>query len=55
MDSDLNRVVDSGNLNQQSNNEFVSDSYDHESISADEIKSDLKQLKLDKDNGWLNI
>lgn len=29
------------------NNEFVSDSYDQDAISVDEIKSDLKQLNLD--------
>ena len=28
-------------------NEFVSDSYDHESLNVEEIKSDLRQLNLD--------
>lgn len=45
-DSELNKVVDTSS-HQIANNEFVSDSYDHDTISADEIKSDLKQLKLD--------
>lgn len=50
VESELNRVVYTSNINQEKsggNNEFVSDSYDHDAISADEIKSDLKQLKLD--------
>ena len=31
----------------QTENEFVSDSYDHASLNVDEIKSDLRQLNLD--------
>ena len=31
----------------QTENEFVSDSYDHENLNADEIKSELKQLNLE--------
>jgi hypothetical protein len=31
----------------QTENEFVSDYFDHENINADEIKSDLKQLNLE--------
>lgn len=42
----------------QTDNEFVSDSYDHENLNVDEIKSELKQLNLenkkidDEDNEW---
>lgn len=48
VDSELNRYADGGpQTGGGAHNEFVSDSYAHDSISADEIKSDLKQLKLD--------
>ena len=39
------------------NEEFVSESFDHETINDDEIKNDLAQLKLDtnkKDDGKFN-
>ena len=43
----LNEEVIIRSNKNQTDNEFVSDSYDHEHINADEIKSDLKQLNLD--------
>jgi hypothetical protein len=31
-------------------NEFVSDSYDHEALNDEDLKNELKQLKLNNNN-----
>ena len=42
---------DSTNINESLNtNEFVSDSYDHEALNDEDLKNELKQLKLNNNN-----
>ena len=42
---------DSNNVNEPLNtNEFVSDSYDHEALNDEDLKNELKQLKLNNNN-----